>query len=152
MLNDSDVVQGFTMNAVDGLVDKACHARSAWAPAGGEKQPQGVADSPRRPYALKLSEPLGLGACVLVCHCRVVTDGDILEAVAAGARDEFDIAEACGAGTGCGGCIPAVTALLAAEGCAPGFPVVGTLRPYAGVVGAGDAQEPRAPGATRSRR
>lgn len=89
---------------------------------------------------------------MLVCHCRVVTDSDILEAVAAGARDEFDIAEACGAGTGCGGCIPAVTALLAAEGCAPGVPGVGALRPYAGVVGAAHAQEPRTPGAKRSRR
>jgi bacterioferritin-associated ferredoxin len=65
---------------------------------------------------------------VLVCHCKAVTDGDILAAIAAGAVDEFDVAAACGAGTGCGGCVPAVTALLARIGCAPGCPVIGALR------------------------
>jgi bacterioferritin-associated ferredoxin len=64
---------------------------------------------------------------VLVCHCRVVTDRDILDAIAAGARDEFDVAAACDAGTACGGCVPKITALLAAHGCAPGCPVAGAL-------------------------
>lgn len=49
---------------------------------------------------------------VLVCHCAAVNDGRIREAIAAGARDEFDVAEACGAGTVCGGCLPAVMRLL----------------------------------------
>jgi bacterioferritin-associated ferredoxin len=65
---------------------------------------------------------------VLVCHCKVVSDRDVLAAIAAGAADEFDVAAACGAGTGCGGCVPAVTALLHTQACAPGCPVVAALR------------------------
>ena len=66
---------------------------------------------------------------MLVCHCRIVSDEDIRTAIAAGARDEFDIAAACGAGTACGGCVPAITSMLAqAQGCAAGCPVVGALR------------------------
>lgn len=49
---------------------------------------------------------------MLVCHCKVVTDREIRAAVDAGARDEFDVAAACGAGTDCGGCIPTVQQLL----------------------------------------
>ncbi len=47
-----------------------------------------------------------------VCHCRVVTDGDIRAAIDCGLRDECALAEHCGAGTGCGGCLPAVRRLL----------------------------------------
>ncbi|MBW3563062.1 MAG: (2Fe-2S)-binding protein [Actinobacteria bacterium] len=47
-----------------------------------------------------------------VCHCRVVTDGEIREAIDCGARDECALAAYCGAGTGCGGCLPAVRRLL----------------------------------------
>ena len=39
-----------------------------------------------------------------VCHCKAVTDARILEAIAAGAQDEFDIARMCGAGSRCGSC------------------------------------------------
>lgn len=49
---------------------------------------------------------------MLVCHCKVVYEGRIRDEIAQGARDEFDIARACGAGTGCGGCIPAISRLL----------------------------------------
>jgi bacterioferritin-associated ferredoxin len=65
---------------------------------------------------------------VLVCHCKVVTDRDILAAIAAGALDEFDVAAACGAGTGCGSCLPAVTALLASQG-RPGAGVLDEAEP-----------------------
>lgn len=47
-----------------------------------------------------------------VCHCRVVTDTQIREAIRCGARDVCAIAEACGAGGRCGGCLPAVRRLL----------------------------------------
>lgn len=49
---------------------------------------------------------------MLVCHCKVVYDRQIREAIARGARDEFDVAEACEAGTGCGGCVPEISRLL----------------------------------------
>jgi bacterioferritin-associated ferredoxin len=62
---------------------------------------------------------------VLVCHCKVVSDRDVRAAIGAGARDEFDVADACGAGSICGGCVPAVTALLAESGCAAGCPIPG---------------------------
>ncbi|MDP8929115.1 MAG: (2Fe-2S)-binding protein [Actinomycetota bacterium] len=51
-----------------------------------------------------------------VCHCRVVTDTQIREAIRCGARDVCAIAEACGAGGRCGGCLPAVRRLLQEHG------------------------------------
>lgn len=51
-----------------------------------------------------------------VCHCRVVTDGEIREAIDCGARDECSLAEYCGTGLRCGGCLPAVRRLLAEAG------------------------------------
>jgi bacterioferritin-associated ferredoxin len=69
---------------------------------------------------------------VIVCHCKAATDRDIVAAIAAGAADEFDVAEACGAGTGCGGCLPAVTALLAT--CRPLDPPLLETAAYAGGV------------------
>jgi bacterioferritin-associated ferredoxin len=65
---------------------------------------------------------------VLVCHCKAVYDREVRHAIAAGARDEFDVAEACGAGSGCGGCVPSVTSLLAEAGWASGCPVTSALR------------------------
>lgn len=51
-----------------------------------------------------------------ICHCRAVTDRSIKAAVLAGACDAVEIGERCGAGTGCGGCLPALRALLAELG------------------------------------
>ncbi len=65
---------------------------------------------------------------MLLCHCNVVSDRDVRDAIACGARDEFDIADACGAGSVCGGCVPAVTAMLAESSCAPGCPIPGSLQ------------------------
>lgn len=65
---------------------------------------------------------------MLVCHCNVVTDREIREAIACGARDEFDVAGMCGAGTGCGGCLETVSRLLADAHCTPGCPVGQALR------------------------
>lgn len=55
---------------------------------------------------------------MLVCHCRAVNDRRIREEIAAGARDTFDLAERCGAGSVCGGCVPVVCEILAQHGCA----------------------------------
>lgn len=51
-----------------------------------------------------------------VCHCRAVTDRAIREAIESGARDAFQVSMRCGAGTGCGGCYPALAQLLAEYG------------------------------------
>lgn len=66
---------------------------------------------------------------MLVCHCEVVSDREIHDAVAAGARDEFDVARVCGAGSVCGGCVPAISAILDAGGCATRCPLPPSLRP-----------------------
>jgi bacterioferritin-associated ferredoxin len=50
-----------------------------------------------------------------VCHCRRLTDRAIREAIQGGAKTTEEVGDSCGAGTGCGGCIPAVSALLATE-------------------------------------
>lgn len=49
---------------------------------------------------------------MLVCHCKAVYERHVRAEIARGALDEFDIARACGAGTGCGGCVPAISRLL----------------------------------------
>jgi len=49
---------------------------------------------------------------MLICHCRAVNDETIRNAVLAGASEPEHLAERCGAGTRCGGCMPALRALL----------------------------------------
>ena len=51
-----------------------------------------------------------------VCHCRAVTDRHICEAIESGASDPETVTRRCGAGGACGGCLPAVQALLAHYG------------------------------------
>jgi bacterioferritin-associated ferredoxin len=55
---------------------------------------------------------------VYICHCRAVTDRRICEAIEAGASDAETVSRHCGAGGACGGCLPAVRALLAHYGLA----------------------------------
>jgi bacterioferritin-associated ferredoxin len=62
---------------------------------------------------------------MIVCHCAVVTDRDLVAAVAGGARTTGAACRATSAGRTCGACLPAVRALVwqssDAEGpCAPG--------------------------------
>jgi bacterioferritin-associated ferredoxin len=52
---------------------------------------------------------------MIVCHCQRVSDRAIRAAVRQGAGTEEAIAEACGAGACCGGCVPAVTEILCEE-------------------------------------
>lgn len=47
-----------------------------------------------------------------VCVCAKVRESELWAAIAAGARDTDDIADRCGAGTGCGCCLSRVTAML----------------------------------------
>ena len=48
-----------------------------------------------------------------VCHCEVVSDRSICDAIAAGARDLEDVTALCGAGGACAGCHPTIEELLA---------------------------------------
>lgn len=52
---------------------------------------------------------------MLVCHCKRVSDRVIKAAITGGATCRGSVARACGAGTGCGGCLPAVDRLLENE-------------------------------------
>jgi bacterioferritin-associated ferredoxin len=49
---------------------------------------------------------------MLVCHCRVVSSDRILQEIQTGATCTDEVAERCGAGTGCGGCLVTVEQLL----------------------------------------
>ena len=49
-----------------------------------------------------------------VCLCRQVTDRSVVAAIEAGARDRETLARTCRAGTGCGGCLATVEAMLQA--------------------------------------
>jgi bacterioferritin-associated ferredoxin len=52
---------------------------------------------------------------MLVCHCYGVSEKRIRELVRQGARSGRDVARACGAGSGCGGCRLLVREILDAE-------------------------------------
>lgn len=49
---------------------------------------------------------------MLVCHCGVVSDREIRNAIAEGAHDHASVAAACGAGQDCLGCAPTIDQLL----------------------------------------
>ncbi len=48
----------------------------------------------------------------IICHCEGVRDRTIASAVRRGATDLTAVQDECGAGTRCGGCEPAVLALI----------------------------------------
>ena len=68
---------------------------------------------------------------MIVCHCRAVNDGRVRAEIEAGASCEADLGLRCGAGTGCGGCLPALERLLAEYGLAPLAPMAGALPTFA---------------------
>lgn len=50
---------------------------------------------------------------MILCHCRLVSDRAVRQAVLAGATDLAAVAEACGgAGAACGGCQDALESVL----------------------------------------
>jgi len=49
---------------------------------------------------------------LLVCHCHRICDRTIRESILDGARSIAEIGDSCRAGTGCGGCRPAIAGLL----------------------------------------
>jgi bacterioferritin-associated ferredoxin len=52
---------------------------------------------------------------MIVCHCHGVTDREIKASVQCGARTCADVADTCGAGSGCGGCTELVAEIVHAE-------------------------------------
>jgi bacterioferritin-associated ferredoxin len=52
---------------------------------------------------------------VLICHCKAINDRTLAACISAGARGPEDLATMCGAGTRCGGCLPALEELLDAR-------------------------------------
>ena len=52
---------------------------------------------------------------MIVCHCHGVTDREIRASVQDGARTCVDVANVCGAGTGCGGCAALVAEIVQGE-------------------------------------
>jgi bacterioferritin-associated ferredoxin len=56
---------------------------------------------------------------MIVCHCNAVSDRAIRDAIRAGASSRGAVARRCGAGTYCGGCAPAIDALLDLERACP---------------------------------
>ncbi len=47
-----------------------------------------------------------------ICHCKMVTDKEILSAITKGATTLTEIMEFTGAGTGCGRCKPQIGEIL----------------------------------------
>ena len=52
---------------------------------------------------------------MIVCHCHGVIDREIRNTVQCGARNCEDVAEACGATSGCGGCEALVAEIVHGE-------------------------------------
>lgn len=52
---------------------------------------------------------------MIVCHCRVVSCREIRRSIRDGATTRREVARACGASAVCGGCRPAVEAILREE-------------------------------------
>jgi len=51
---------------------------------------------------------------LLVCHCHEVGDKTVRKCIREGARTVAEVGAACGAGTECGGCRPAIHELVSA--------------------------------------
>lgn len=49
---------------------------------------------------------------MVVCHCEAVNDERIRAEVRSGASSQAEVAMACRAGTGCGGCLPVIDDLI----------------------------------------
>lgn len=56
---------------------------------------------------------------MVVCHCHAVNDAAIRSEIEQGALDAEELADRCGAGTHCGGCLTVVEELLAKFGLEP---------------------------------
>ena len=76
-----------------------------------------------------------------VCHCKVVTDRDVMESMANGARCIADLARDTGAGRSCGGCVATLRALVSGPERRPDL-AVGVLDPGSADAGSFDEYQP----------
>jgi bacterioferritin-associated ferredoxin len=65
--------------------------------------------------AVPVDAPERQESVLIVCHCRRVTDREVVAAMARGASSLSDLARECGAGTDCRGCRSTLEDLLAPE-------------------------------------
>jgi bacterioferritin-associated ferredoxin len=56
---------------------------------------------------------------MIICHCTKSTESEIRAAVRMGACSREEVAERCGAGSGCGGCHAAIDEIVHSERPAP---------------------------------
>jgi bacterioferritin-associated ferredoxin len=56
------------------------------------------------------------GTAVYACICHAVSMADVVACIDGGAHDKQAVAEATGAGTGCGSCVDRICELLRAAG------------------------------------
>ena len=52
---------------------------------------------------------------MVVCHCKGISDRHVRRAVREGASSRGQVARSCGAGTVCGGCVPAIDEIVQGE-------------------------------------
>lgn len=52
---------------------------------------------------------------MIVCHCHAVNDREIRQCVRDGCTSARTVSRICGAGSGCGGCMPLVKAVVQDE-------------------------------------
>ena len=52
---------------------------------------------------------------MLMCHCIGVSDRAVRNAIRGGAQTPDEVGQACGAGSRCGGCRPAIESLIEGE-------------------------------------
>jgi assimilatory nitrate reductase catalytic subunit len=52
---------------------------------------------------------------MLVCHCKGLSERDVVCAIRSGAGSRHEVGRACGAGTVCGGCRPSIEQLVEAH-------------------------------------
>jgi assimilatory nitrate reductase electron transfer subunit len=67
----------------------------------------------------RLGDPGWEPGGMIVCHCNGVSDRTIRRALRTGCRTRGEIARACGAGRGCGGCREVIDEVMASESSAP---------------------------------
>lgn len=53
---------------------------------------------------------------MIVCHCEVVSDREVVESIDGGARTLAQVCRATGAGRNCGGCVFSLKRLLCEHG------------------------------------
>jgi len=70
---------------------------------------------------------------MLICHCQVISNQAIQQAVDAGARTVGQVGRANGAGTCCGGCVPAIAELIENRMTSRPLPVMRLARDHSAV-------------------